>query len=142
MTLRRITRIPYSGGKLRAEWWTEEFDAVVVACREFDSPWIPSIKGLESWADRFPRDIMHSREYRNPGDVAAKKVGVTLRNVWLSPTPTYEWLSKNVLIVGAFLSSVGIALDLVPHTSITVSVRVRIRSANLEGHIPTDQLCP
>lgn len=59
--------VPYSGGKLRADWWTEEFDAVVVATHsESDSPWVPPIPGLPDWANAYPEAITHVRNYRRP----------------------------------------------------------------------------
>lgn len=52
---------------LQVEWWTEEFDAVVVATRsESDAPWVPPIPGLKEWAEALPSQIYHSRRYRRP----------------------------------------------------------------------------
>lgn len=75
LTLRKLEPIPYSGGKLRAEWWEEEFDAVVVGTNsESDSPWVPSpnIPGLAEWANAFPDEIYHVREYRTPENMMGK----------------------------------------------------------------------
>lgn len=58
--------LPHSNGKLRAEWWTEEVDAVVVATGDFDAAWTPDIPGLEKAQGLFPESIFHSREYRTP----------------------------------------------------------------------------
>lgn len=65
LTLRKI--VPLPDGKLLVEWWTEEFDAVVVGNRsEYDSAWVPPIPGLKEWVKAFPGEIYHSRDYRRP----------------------------------------------------------------------------
>lgn len=59
--------MPLLDGRLLVEWWTEEFDAVVVGNRsEYDSAWVPPIPGLKEWAEAFPGEIHHSRDYRRP----------------------------------------------------------------------------
>ena len=65
LTLRKME--PCGEGKIRADWWTEEFDAVVVAAlSESDSPWVPPILGLNEWAEAHPNRIFHGRQYRRP----------------------------------------------------------------------------
>lgn len=65
LTLRKLHSLP--GGKLRVEWWTEEFDAVIVGLNtDYDAPSVPSIPGLKEWAEAYPAQIQHSREYRRP----------------------------------------------------------------------------
>lgn len=65
LTLRKMT--PFQDGRLRVDWWTEEFDAVVVgSASEYDSPWVPPIPGLKEWAKAFPEQIYHARNYRRP----------------------------------------------------------------------------
>ena len=59
--------------KVQVDWWTETFDAVVVAQNgKTDAPFVPSIPGLDQWAHAFPDQIVHSREYRRPEHVAGK----------------------------------------------------------------------
>jgi cation diffusion facilitator CzcD-associated flavoprotein CzcO len=73
LTLRKMEVMPYSKGKIRADWWTEEFDAVVVAAlSESDSPWVPPIPGLKEWAEAHPNRIFHGREYRRPEEMRGK----------------------------------------------------------------------
>lgn len=73
ITLRKMTEIPESGGKLRVNWWTEDFDAVIVGTdSEADSPWVPPIPNLKEWAHAYPNLIYHGREYRRPEHVAGK----------------------------------------------------------------------
>ncbi|KAJ7210168.1 hypothetical protein GGX14DRAFT_565955 [Mycena pura] len=64
LTLKRLE----SAGKdsVKATWWTEGFDAIVVATGRYNAPNIPSISGLEDWAKKFPKSITHSRQYRHP----------------------------------------------------------------------------
>jgi len=72
LTLRKLEVLPYPGGNIRAEWWTESFDAVVVSAGPFDAPWVPDIPGLSDWAREHPREIYHSRNYRSPKDHRGK----------------------------------------------------------------------
>lgn len=76
LTLRQMVEIPESGGSIRANWWTEKFDAVVVGMNgKSDAPWVPPIPGLDEWAHAFPDRIYHSREYRRPEHVAGQVSG-------------------------------------------------------------------
>ncbi|KAF9511429.1 hypothetical protein BS47DRAFT_1395074 [Hydnum rufescens UP504] len=93
--LRKLEQLQYSNGRLRAEWWTEDFDAVVVSAARFDAPHIPSIEGLAAWARAFPRQIYHSFQYREPealrGKIAravapyVKALSISLRKTHPSP---------------------------------------------------------
>lgn len=47
-------------------WWTEHFDAVVVASGHYFVPYIPQIDGLEQWARNYPESIEHTKGYRGP----------------------------------------------------------------------------
>ncbi|CAK5275844.1 unnamed protein product [Mycena citricolor] len=88
LTLKKLTTL----GPLlsREEWWTEDFDAVVVATGTFNAPHIPNIPGLAEWKIRFPQTISHSREYRSPEKFA----------------------NSSVLVVGAGPSATGVSADL------------------------------
>lgn len=70
--MRKMAAIPHSNGKVRADWWTEEFDAVVVATGENDAAWIPDIPGVDVAARAFPERLIHSREYRTPSPFEGK----------------------------------------------------------------------
>ena len=72
LTLRKLELLPHSNGKIRAEWWTETFDAVVVSAGRYDAPWVPDIPGLSNWARSHPDEIYHSRNYRSPKDHVGK----------------------------------------------------------------------
>ncbi|KAF8310286.1 FAD/NAD(P)-binding domain-containing protein [Clavulina sp. PMI_390] len=101
ITLRKLERIPHEN-KVRAHWWTEEADAIVVATGDFDAAWIPSIEGISEAQHAFPERLIHSREYRRPD----------------------KYTGKNVLVVGASISALGIATDLLPFAqSVSISVR-------------------
>lgn len=92
LTLRKIEIIPYSVGgangydDLHVEYWTEEFDAVVVgSVGESDAPHVPDIPGLADWAHTFPDHVYHIREYRTPNDFVGK-VRLTLLSsslIWI-----------------------------------------------------------
>ncbi|KDQ17071.1 hypothetical protein BOTBODRAFT_129393 [Botryobasidium botryosum FD-172 SS1] len=90
LTLKELRR---EREELTARWWTEDFDAVVVATGRYNAPSIPSIPGLESWAARWSNNIWHSRQYRRPELFA----------------------NKTVLVIGAATSGMEIARDLAPH---------------------------
>ncbi|KAJ6562008.1 hypothetical protein B0H19DRAFT_992041 [Mycena capillaripes] len=90
LTLRKFIRLGPSSSKER--WWTEDFDAVVVATGTFNAPNIPNISGLVEWSQKFPESVSHSREYRYPE----------------------KFSNKSILVVGAGPSATGIAADLNP----------------------------
>lgn len=105
-----LRRLRWDRDRLRAEWWAEQFDAVVVAVG-YDAPHVPDIPGLAAWAQRFPDEVYHSREYRRPEELAG----------------------KSVLIVGASVSSSEIARDLAPHVrSFAVSIRDHERNTYMQ----------
>ena len=73
LTLKNMGTVPCNRSKIRADWWTEEFDTVVVAAvAESDSPWVPPIPDLKEWAEAFPGRIFHGREYRRPENMRGK----------------------------------------------------------------------
>ncbi|KUI61323.1 Thiol-specific monooxygenase [Cytospora mali] len=76
------------GYTLEEKQWT--FDAVVVGAGHYHVPLIPNVPGLAEWKSRYPEKVMHSKSYRYP---AAFK-------------------DKNVLIIGAGVSSLDIAKEL------------------------------
>ncbi|KAF8314069.1 FAD/NAD(P)-binding domain-containing protein [Clavulina sp. PMI_390] len=109
LTLRKLEKLPYSTkpNAVRAEWWTEDFDAVVVASGPFDGPWVPNLPGIKQAAERWPDGVYHSRRYRNPSDYSG----------------------KNVLIVGGSVSASEIARDLAPHVAnFSISIRPNMKS--------------
>jgi len=68
----------------------DNFDAVVVAVGHYHAPCVPDIPGLSTWKTAFPERIKHSKTYRDPSHFAG----------------------KNVLLVGAGVSSTDIAKEL------------------------------
>lgn len=109
LTLRKLEVLPYTGGKLRAAWWMEEFDAVVVSTGDFDAPYVPSTPGLSEWARRYPERVYHARQYRSPEAVRGK-VSITLFIVWILCLILV--FRQNVLIVGGAVSASEIARDI------------------------------
>ncbi|KAI9573779.1 hypothetical protein HD554DRAFT_2052569 [Boletus coccyginus] len=77
----------------RTTWWTEDFDAVVVAVGKYHAPFMPTIPGLEEWVRMFPDLVRHSRQYRRPE----------------------EYANQTVLIVGASVSGSEISIELNHH---------------------------
>lgn len=47
-------------------WWSEEYDAVVVASGHYAVPFIPAIPGLKEFAARCPGSVQHTKHYRGP----------------------------------------------------------------------------
>ncbi|KAJ7694822.1 FAD/NAD(P)-binding domain-containing protein [Mycena rosella] len=100
LTLKRLERAGPRSSK--ATWWTEDFDAVVVATGRYNAPNIPRISGLEDWAHKFPHAIIHSRQYRRPQPFA----------------------NETVLVVGGATSAVEISREINLHAQkIHLSVR-------------------
>ncbi|KAJ5111232.1 hypothetical protein N7532_001767 [Penicillium argentinense] len=55
-------------------WWSEQFDALVVASGHYAVPFVPMISGLEEFAARYPGSVEHTKHYRGPGKYWGKKV--------------------------------------------------------------------
>lgn len=53
-------------GLKRDYWWTEEFDAIVVASGHYSVPFIPATPGLPEYAKRYPGSVDHSKYFRDP----------------------------------------------------------------------------
>lgn len=61
-----ILRRPDSDGAKFDHWWSETFDAVVVASGHYAVPYIPAIPGLKEFAERYPGSVEHTKHYRSP----------------------------------------------------------------------------
>lgn len=57
-------------------WWSETFDAVVVASGHYIVPFIPFHAGLAEFAAAYPGTVTHSKSFRDPQSYAGKKVVV------------------------------------------------------------------
>lgn len=57
-------------------WWTEPFDAVIVANGHYHVPYLPPIPSLSSYAAAHPGIITHSKSFRSPASYANKRVVV------------------------------------------------------------------
>ncbi|THU85250.1 FAD/NAD-P-binding domain-containing protein [Dendrothele bispora CBS 962.96] len=96
LTVRHLKRLEESN-RIKATWWTEEFDAIVVASGPYDSPHVPDIEGLVQWSkvkseNPAGHSVYHSRVYRNPE----------------------RYADKTVLVVGVGTSGSEIARDIAP----------------------------
>ncbi|KAL3417859.1 dimethylaniline monooxygenase (n-oxide forming) [Phlyctema vagabunda] len=58
------------------EWWTESFDAIVVAAGHYTVPYIPSTPGLAEFLKAYPGSVEHSKSWRSVSKYAGKKVVV------------------------------------------------------------------
>ncbi|WVW85174.1 hypothetical protein I302_107212 [Kwoniella bestiolae CBS 10118] len=108
--LKRLTRLPESD-EIKAEWWEEKFDAVVVATGGYHAAHVPDIPGLTQWSTVQRRDghfpVHHSQHYRNPA----------------------PYKRKTVLIVGASVSASEISRRIGPHVDkLYISIRNTTRS--------------
>lgn len=55
------------------KWWTESFDAVVVASGHYTVPFIPYTPGLAELARDFPGVMEHSKAWRDPEKYRGKR---------------------------------------------------------------------
>lgn len=53
-------------------WWTEDFDAVLVASGHYTVPFVPYIEGLAEFAERYPGSVEHTKSFRHPQKYADK----------------------------------------------------------------------
>ena len=51
-------------GKSKDYWWTEFFDAVIVATGHYSVPYTPAIHGLEQLQKTRPGSVIHSKHFR------------------------------------------------------------------------------
>lgn len=56
------------------QWYTEEFDAVVVANGHCNVPFIPKTEGLSDFVTKYPNVVRHSKSFRNASDFANGRV--------------------------------------------------------------------
>ncbi|ODQ82873.1 hypothetical protein BABINDRAFT_30557 [Babjeviella inositovora NRRL Y-12698] len=97
------------------EWYTEEFDAVVVSNGHYTVPSIPFIPGLAEFNDAHPGVLIHSKSYRSTALFKDKKVlfvggGISTVNLLQyaypvaksvtvskrGPTPFFPWMNQAV----------------------------------------------
>ncbi|PWY66384.1 dimethylaniline monooxygenase [Aspergillus sclerotioniger CBS 115572] len=71
-------------------WWTETFDAVIVASGHYNEPFIPDIPGLATTATTHPHAFEHAKAFRH--------------------SDTY--INQRVLIVGGNISAADLVTDL------------------------------
>ncbi|KAF7348171.1 Dimethylaniline monooxygenase [Mycena sanguinolenta] len=92
LTLRRLERLRESN-RILEEWWTEAFDAVVLATGLYTLAHVPDIEGIVDWSKAKEGEnysVYHSQSYRHPE----------------------RYTGKTVLIVGASISASEIARDI------------------------------
>ncbi|CAL3964273.1 hypothetical protein PZA11_001671 [Diplocarpon coronariae] len=98
LTLRR----PLENGR-EDRWWTESFDAVVVASGHYTVPFIPHIPGLAELAHNFPGVVEHSKAWRGPE----------------------KYRGKRTVVVGASISGPDIAHAMADTTEVPLNCVVR-----------------
>ncbi|RDW70983.1 putative dimethylaniline monooxygenase [Coleophoma cylindrospora] len=80
VTLRQSRRKRQSGS-VYDYWWTEKFDAVIVASGHYNVASIPSIPGLAEFQAKYPERLGHSKAFRSANDYINKQVVVVGGNV-------------------------------------------------------------
>lgn len=68
LTLRRASKHPNGYDY----WWTETFDALVVASGHYHVPYVPDIPGIQEFALRYPGSVEHAKQYRGPDKYRGK----------------------------------------------------------------------
>ncbi|WWC71199.1 uncharacterized protein I206_105152 [Kwoniella pini CBS 10737] len=110
LSLKKLTRLPDSD-KVKAEWWEEDFDAVVIATGGYQAAHVPDITGLVEWSkvrrSNGHHPVKHSQHYRNP--------------------ELYK--NKTVVIIGASVSASEISRRIGPHVEkLYISLRNTTRN--------------
>ncbi|CAK5276527.1 unnamed protein product, partial [Mycena citricolor] len=114
LTLKRVELLD---SKAKVTWWTEDFDAVVVATGRYNAPNIPTISGLQEWTRKFPGTVIHSRQYRRPA----------------------RFSNQTVLVVGAATSAVEISRE-VSHSARRIYQSIRPANPNLPDNAGRNHL--
>lgn len=55
-------------------WWTEDFDALVIANGHYSVPYVPPVDGLDAYLDNFPGRVVHAKHYRSPAVYAGQRL--------------------------------------------------------------------
>lgn len=74
LTLRRLERLRESN-RIKADFWTEDFDAVVVAVGPYTTPYVPPIEGIGNWSNAMEDghySMYHSQTFRHPERYSGK----------------------------------------------------------------------
>lgn len=58
----------------KEKWYTQQFDAIVVANGHYTVPNIPFIEGLALFNKKYPGSVLQAKSYRNPDEFRNKKV--------------------------------------------------------------------
>lgn len=66
-------------GQKQDYWWSETFDAVVVASGHYWVPYIPAVEGLEQFEKTRPGSVVHSKHFRGRDSFHDKVSFVVLR---------------------------------------------------------------
>lgn len=90
-------------GQEEDHWWTETFDAVVVANGHYFVPWVPTIEGLPEFQASSPDAVLHSKHYRN------KEL----------------YRNKRIVVVGASISGADLAFALADIVAAPLTAVVR-----------------
>lgn len=70
LTLRQTGR--ESRGEKVDYWWTERFDAVIVATGHYTVPFVPAIPGLKEFQEKLPGRLEHSKQFRDINEYVGK----------------------------------------------------------------------
>lgn len=88
-----VLTLRQSGRKYRGQevdyWWTERFDAVIVASGHYTVPNVPHIPGIGEFAKKYPTKLEHSKQFRNINDYVDK--------VLRSPIPRTDLFTRLTL---------------------------------------------
>ncbi|KAK4517791.1 uncharacterized protein ATC70_001136 [Mucor velutinosus] len=79
--------------QVEISWKEEVFDAVVVATGHYHAPYVPDLLGLSDWRNKWPENVIHSKQYRVPE----------------------QFKDKSVLLIGNGTSAIDIARDVSSH---------------------------
>lgn len=75
-------------GVAKDYWWTETFDAVVVATGHYFVPYFPDIPGLAEYASANPGAVDHTKYFRDPTRYTNKRVVIVGSSVSAGDTAT------------------------------------------------------
>lgn len=84
------------------KWYSETFDAVVLATGRFNIPFVPYIEGMDVFNIKHPNIISHTKAFRNTDDYEDKKILLVGSNIsavdllqYMIPKCKEVWLSSN-----------------------------------------------
>ncbi|KAI5955714.1 FMO1 [Candida jiufengensis] len=118
---------------------TKYYDAVIIANGHFNAPFIPEVKGLETWNSKKPDTILHSKNFQDPNSFRDKTVlviGNAASGVDISTQ--ISTVAKKTIVSVRDLSNKGFENELVKYIGIIEEYDYKNSSVKTKDEVVED----